>query len=168
MAQEMGLEEALDVAMDAELKAQAFYAQAAAHVPDPKGRDLLARLASFEQHHYNKLAELARSLEEGEGFVGYEAQSMAGVEPFRGKGEAAGTQMAEMEDEAAILTAAIGNEQTAEERYRALAEQTDDPNGKAMFSRLAYEEEMHRRILEDEFYALSNQGTWAWSGMYGE
>ncbi|MGD8399008.1 MAG: ferritin family protein [Anaerolineae bacterium] len=168
MAQQMGLEEALDIAMDAELRAQAFYAQAAIQVLDPKGRDLLSRLASFEQYHYRKLAELAQSLEEGEGFIGYEAQSMAGVEPFQGSGEAAGTQVAEMQDEAAILTAAIDNERTASERYRALAEQTKDADGKAMFNRLAYEEEMHQRILEDEFYALSNQGTWAWSGLYGE
>ena len=64
MTEALGLEEALDIAMDAELKAQAFYAQAAIEVQDPQGRDLLGRLAAFEQYHYEKLAELARSLQE--------------------------------------------------------------------------------------------------------
>ena len=43
-----------------------------------------------------------------------------------------------------------------------------DATGQAMFRRLAEEEMMHQRILEDEFYSLSNQGVWGWSGMYGE
>jgi rubrerythrin len=37
-----------------------------------------------------------------------------------------------------------------------------------MFKRLAEEERLHQHILEDEFYSLSNQGKWAWSGLYGE
>ena len=62
MSQKLGLEEALDIAMDAELKAQAFYAQAAIEVQDPHGRDLLGRLAAFEQYHYQKLSELIDDL----------------------------------------------------------------------------------------------------------
>jgi hypothetical protein len=37
-----------------------------------------------------------------------------------------------------------------------------------MFRDLASEEMMHQRILEDEFFSLSNKGTWGWSGMYGD
>ena len=50
----------------------------------------------------------------------------------------------------------------------ALAEETEDPKGKAMFRQLAEEERMHERILEDEFFSLSNEGVWGWSGLYGE
>ena len=67
-----------------------------------------------------------------------------------------------------ILSAAIDNEKIAGERYRGLAEETADPRGQAMFRDLANEEKIHQRILEDEFYSLSNEGTWGWSGMYGE
>jgi len=168
MGNKLGLEEALDIAMDAELKAQAFYAQAAVQVRDPRGRDLLNRLAAFEQYHYQKVSELARSLREGEGFIGYEARAIEDVPPFQGAGEAAGVEVGDLGSEVQILTVAIDNEKVAHDRYRALADQTEDPNGQAMFNRLAYEEELHRRILEDEFYALSNRGTWGWSGMYGE
>ena len=69
MNQKLGLEEALDIAMDAELKAQAFYTEAAVEVLDPQGRDLLGRLAAFEQYHYQKLAELADSLQQDGQFI---------------------------------------------------------------------------------------------------
>ena len=67
---ELGLEEALDIAMDAELKAQAFYAQAADEIQEPQGRDLLGRLAAFERYHYEQLAKLARSLQDDGRFTG--------------------------------------------------------------------------------------------------
>ncbi len=168
MSEEFGLEEALGIAMEAEFQAQAFYAQAAVRVQDPRGRDLLGRLAAFEQHHYEVLSELARSLKQTGEYVEYEGQTMAGVVPFRASSEAAGTLLAELGDEAGILTKAIENEKIAGERYRELAEKTADAKGQAMFQRLTREEEMHQRILEDEFYSLSNQGVWGWSGLYGE
>jgi rubrerythrin len=168
MNKDYGLEEALDIAIAAELKARAFYAQAAVEIQDPRGRDLLSRLAAFEQHHYDKLVELQQSLQERDEYVEYAGQTMGDVVPLRGRGEAAGTLLDEMGDEAGILTKAIENEKAAGERYRVLADQTEDETGRAMFRRLAEEEMMHQRILEDEFYSLSNQGVWGWSGLYGE
>ena len=168
VSQKLGLEEALDIAMDAELKAQAFYAQAAIEVQDPRGKDLLSRLAAFEQHHYQKLAELARSLQDSGQFIEYETQTVTEFVPFTGKGEAAGTLLDELKDEAGILGKAIETEKIAGERYQALAARTDDPAGQDMFKKLVLEEQMHQRILEDEFFSLSNRGTWGWSGMYGE
>ncbi len=168
MSRKLGLEEALDIAMDAELKAQAFYAQAAAEVQDPQGRDLLGRLAAFEQYHYQKLAELARSLQDDGQFIAYEARTVEQFAPTLASGEAAGTKFEELQDTAGILSKAIENEKIAGERYRALAKDTDDPNGRDMFRKLANEEMIHQRILEDEFFSISNQGTWGWSRMYGE
>jgi rubrerythrin len=168
MSRQLGLEEALDIAMDAELKAQAFYAQAAAEIQDRQGRDLLGRLAAFEQHHYEKLAELARSLQETDQFIDYETRNVDQFTPLIGRGETAGSLLEEMNDVAGILSTAIDNEKQAGERYRVLAGETVDPKGQDMFRKLANEEQIHQRILEDEFFSLSNQGTWGWSGMYGE
>jgi rubrerythrin len=165
---ELGLEEALDIAMEAELKAQAFYAQAAVEVGDRRGRDLLGRLAAFEQHHYQKLAELAASLQLNGQFIEYETQTIAAFAPLVATGEIAGTKVDELGDQAAILSKAIANEKTAGERYKALAQNTADAAGRAMFQNLANEELLHQRILEDEFFSLSNTGNWAWSGLYGE
>ena len=168
MSQQLGLEEALDIAMDAELKAQAFYAQAAVEIQDPQGRDLLGRLAAFEQHHYQKLAELARSLQEKGQFIEYETRTVDQFMPLIGRGETAGSFLEQMQDAPGILSKAIENEKLAGERYRVLAAETVDPTGQDMFRKLANEEQIHQRILEDEFFSLSNQGTWGWSGMYGE
>ena len=168
MSRKLGIEEALDIAMDAELEARAFYAQAAVEVQDPRGRDLLGRLAAFEQYHYEQLAELARSLQERGQFVEYEARQIEQFHPMVGGGETAGTGLDELRDVPGILGKAIENEKIAGDRYRALAEGTDDPTGQDMFRKLAEEEMLHLRILEDEFFSLSNQGVWGWAGMYGE
>jgi rubrerythrin len=168
MSRELGLEQALEIAMDAELKAQAFYAQAAVNVQDPHGRDLLGRLAAFEQYHYQKLAELARSLQEGRGFIEYETQTVEQFVPTFGRGETSGTHVEELKDVPAILSKAIDNEKIAGERYRGLAQETSDPAGQDMFRKLANEERIHQRILEDEFFSISNEGVWGWSGLYGE
>ena len=168
MSQLLGMEEALDIAMEAELKAQAFYAQAALEVQDPHGRDLLGRLAAFEQYHYEKLSALARSLAKDGTFVEYKARTIDQFPPLVGKGEAGATLLEELEGVPGILGKAIENEKIAGEQYRALAEQTADPAGQAMFRDLANEEGIHQRILEDEFFSLSNKGVWGWSGMYGE
>jgi rubrerythrin len=170
----MALEEALEIAMDAELAAQAFYAQAAVEVRDPGGRDLLGRLAAFEQYHYQQLAELARSLQESGQFIEYEPRAVEQFAPravgvaVSGAGEAVATQLGDLKDEVSILAKAIENEKIAGERYRVLAEETSDPAGQDMFRKLANEEAIHQRILEDEFFSLSNQGVWGWSGLYGE
>jgi rubrerythrin len=168
MSQKLGLEEALDIAMDAELKAQAFYAQAATEVQEPQGRDLLGRLAAFEQYHYEHLAKLAKSLQKDGQFIEYETRTIEQFVPLGGRGETAGTQLDELEDVASILGKAIENEKIAGDRYRVLAEETSDPDGQDMFRKLANEEMTHQRILEDEFFSISNRGTWGWSGMYGE
>jgi rubrerythrin len=168
MSHQLGFEEALDIAMEAELKAQAFYAQAAVEVQEPQGRDLLGRLAAFEQYHYQKLAEVAKSLQAGGPFIAYDPKTIEQFAPLVGGGETAGTLFEELKDIASILNKAIDNEKTAGERYRALATDTADPTGQEMFQRLAYEESIHQRILEDEFFSLSNQGVWGWSGMYGD
>lgn len=168
MSEKLGLEEALDIAMEAELKAQAFYAQAAIEVQDPQGRDLLSRLAAFEQYHYQKLAELSDSLQHEGRFIEYETRTVGQFDPLSSGGEAGGTLVEALKDEAAILSKAIENEQIAGQRYRALAAETADPRGQAMFRDLANEERMHQRILEDEFFSLSNKGVWGWSGMYGD
>ncbi len=168
MSQNLGMEEALNLAMEAELKAQAFYAQAAAEVQDPNGRDLLGRLAAFEQYHYQKLTELADSLQKDGTFIQYEARTVEQFAPLVSRGETAGTLMKELKDVPSILSKAIENEKAAGAHYRMLAEETVDSDGQVMFRKLANEEMIHQRILEDEFFSLSNKGVWGWSGMYGE
>lgn len=169
MTKKLGIEQAIEIAMEGELAAHAFYAQAAAEIEDQAGRDLLGRLAAFEQHHYHKLAELARSLRQDHRFIYYEASStLERFLPSVGRGEAAGSLLEKYRHVPGILSQAIENEKNAGLRYRLLAEETSDPDGQDMFRKLSEEEGLHLRVLEDEFFSLSNKGVWGWSGLYGE
>ena len=168
MIKELGIEEAIEIAMEGELRAHAFYAQAAVEIQDQAGRDLLGRLAAFEQHHYQKLADLARSLRDGRRFICYEASTLEQFAPMVARGEAASSLLEQYHDVPGILSQAIENEKNAGLRYRLLVEETSDPDGQDMFRKLSEEENLHQRILEDEFFSLSNKGVWGWSGLYGE
>ncbi|MEA3332631.1 MAG: ferritin family protein, partial [Pseudomonadota bacterium] len=56
----------------------------------------------------------------------------------------------------------IRNEKNAGQAYRDLAAQIEDPNGIAMFEKMAKEEDQHARILEDQFYEVKNRGELVW------
>ncbi|HNR97188.1 MAG TPA: ferritin family protein [Anaerolineae bacterium] len=169
MTKRLGIEQAIEIAMEGELTAHAFYAQAAAEIEDLAGRDLLGRLAAFEQHHYQKLADLSRALRQEHRFIYYEGvNTLEHLSPLVGRGEAAGSLLEQYRDVPGILSQAIENEKSAGLRYRLLAEETSDPDGQDMFRKLSAEEFLHQHVLEDEFFSLSNKGVWGWSGMYGE
>ena len=59
-AKNIGLMEAIQIAMEAEAKANKFYADSAQKVASEQGKNLLKQLADFEQNHFNRLNELKR------------------------------------------------------------------------------------------------------------
>ncbi len=160
MGKHLRVMQAIELAMGAEKKAAEFYADASKKVANERGKDLLLQLAKFEQSHYEALAKLKASLAAGGAFTPYEGTTFS---PYRPGGEAAGKIEPHRDDALSILQTAIEAETEAYERYRSLAAETTDPQGKAMFLKLAEEEVLHRRILNDEFYYLSNRGgIWFW------
>ncbi len=155
----LGLLEAIDIAMEAEQKANKFYSDAKEKVHNERGKDLLQQLADFEQTHYDKLNELKKSLTEKDEFIEYEGTS------FKSKtgSEISGKVEENTDDVLDILSMAIEAEEKAREHYLIMVDQTSDPRGKEMFEKLADEETLHRRILSDEFYQISNKGgMWLW------
>jgi rubrerythrin len=72
MNENLGLEEAIGLAMDAELQARDFYIEARDKVTNPRGRDLFERLANFEQSHYETMERLKYPLVERGAFIEYE------------------------------------------------------------------------------------------------
>lgn len=157
--QDLNLLDAIQIAMEAEQKAAAFYADAAQETANPLGRRLLEQLAEFERHHYNKLAALEESLRDEGAFIGYEGKELS----FPAPGEVEDIEEANKKSAMGIITTALDVEQEAEKRYAALAEQTSDPAGRSMFKRLAEEEHTHYRILRDAYWSLNNRGVWTWS-----
>jgi rubrerythrin len=154
--------DAIEIAMEAELKANKFYSDAVKAASNERGKDLLKQLANFELNHYKKLKELRNSLQKEGKFIEYKGTTF---ETFKSAhlSEASGKIEQNKEDVLHILSMAINAEKEANERYRKMADETTDPMGKEMFLKLADEETLHRRILSDEFYQLNSQGDiWIW------
>jgi rubrerythrin len=43
-----------------------------------------------------------------------------------------------------------------------MVELTRDPRGRDMYKRLAEEEGLHEKLLNDQYYSLHNTGIWSW------
>jgi len=158
----IGLMEAIQIAMEAEKKANQFYADAVNKVTSDQGKNLLKQLADFEQNHYNKLSELKDSLIKEGKFIKYKGTQF---KSFKIETAPEGSRKLEpnKDDVLDILGLAIDAESKAHRHYKNMAKETKDPDGKDMFETLAEEETLHRRILSDEFYQIANSGgMWIW------
>lgn len=150
--------DAVRLAMKAEQGAAEFYAKAAERTGDPRGRDMFAQLAAFEKSHYTALGSMLENAQTG-AFAPYAGTGFA---DFRPEQPAAPLSETNMKSDIDALTIAIDAEKKAQAAYREMAESADDPEVLALFHKLAEEEAMHKKVLEDQVYALSNQGHWTW------
>jgi rubrerythrin len=149
--------DAVRMAIEAEKNAVAFYTDAAQKTTNSLTRKLLEQLAEFEDYHRAKLVDLEKSLCENGACILYEGKRLL----FRVPDEMEKLQEADRMSAIEVIITAIDIKQKAEERYKAMAEQTADPNGRTMFIRLAEEERTNRRILDGAYWSLSNRGVWA-------
>ena len=161
MTQTHGKIDAIKLAMDAEQQAHIYYSQSAQKATNPKGKNMFSQLAAFELNHYNFLKSLLESLEEGNGWTAYPGTQFAGIAKSP-EGKDASPEEATKDDVLSILSKAIEDEKKASATYAELAEETDDPAGKEMFKKLAEEERLHTKILNDQWYSLNNEGIWLW------
>jgi rubrerythrin len=150
---------AVKVAMEAEKEAYQNYSKLAKKTRDPKGRDMFQQLSEFEMNHYNKLKALLQSLQEKGEWILYEGttlkkKSIPG-KTVKPKGQ---EQLTDMD----ALKIAIREEKKAQAYYRSMAELAKDPRGKDMYKRLANEEALHEKVLNDQFYSVQNTGLWSW------
>ena len=153
--------EAIKTAMDAEMEAHNYYTQSAQKTANPKGKDMFNQLAAFELSHYNNLKSLFDSLNEGTGWIQYAGTQFSdSSESMEGENSPAKEEI--KDDELSILSKAIEDEKKASAYYNKLADETDDPSGKAMFKKLSEEENLHTKILNDQWYSLNNKGIWVW------
>jgi rubrerythrin len=153
--------EAIKRAMDAEMKAHTYYSQSAQKATNPKGKDMFSQLAALELNHYNNLKALLDSLHEGKGWIPYDDTHCSDTTPAP-EGKDFSREEDLKDDVLSILSKAIEDEKKASAYYTKLANETTDPAGKALFSKLAEEEKIHTKILNDQWYSLNNQGTWVW------
>lgn len=152
--------EAIDRAIEAETKASAFYADAAGRTKDPGGAAMFRELSEFEAHHRERLTALKGSLQTDGTWIVYEGRDLSKTPT----GEAAGRPaVGDSTDALEALQLAIGAEEKAQAEYRTLAEAAANEAGRAMFRRLADEEGMHRKLLDEQYLALANKGVWFWN-----
>jgi rubrerythrin len=150
---------AVKVAMEAEKNAYQTYSKAAKKTKNPKGRDMFQQLAEFEMNHYQRLKELSKSLQEKGEWILYSGTSFKKKSiPIKMEKPKGQEQLTDMD----ALKIAIREEKKAQAYYRSLAELTKDPRGKDMYKRLADEETLHEKILNDQYYNLHNTGVWSW------
>jgi rubrerythrin len=163
--QNLTLANAVRIAAEAEKQAVDFYRDAAQKMSNVVIQRLFNSLADFEQHHYDKVTELTLSLQKKGKFLFYEGCSppipaQSEIEMSQETADAlAKSKMSMME----VITLAQKVEQQADKRYAALAGQTSDPDGKAMFERLAKEEQSHLRLLTEVYWNLNDRGVLSWS-----
>ncbi|MGD2144834.1 MAG: ferritin family protein [Anaerolineae bacterium] len=154
--QDLNFLDAIRMAIGAEESAAAFYDEAAKKTMNPLGRELLGQLADFERYHHTKLLALEDSLCSNGACIMYQGRELEFPVPDEVEKIKEADRMSAM----GIIDSAIEIKRKAEERYAALAEQTSDPDGQAMFQRLAKEEHANRRVLEDAYWSLNDRGVW--------
>ena len=149
----------IKVAMEAEKDAYQAYSKAAKKTTNPKGRDMFQQLSEFEMNHYRKLKDLLTSLQEKGEWILYGGTSLKKkaipLKTAKAKGQ---EQLTDMD----ALKMAIREEKKSQAYYRSMAEVTKDPLGRDMYKRLADEEALHERLLNDQYYSLHNTGIWSW------
>ena len=153
---------AVKVAMESEMNAYQAYSKAAKKTINPKGREMFRQLSEFEMNHYQKLKDLLKSLQEKGEWILYRDHSQKEGDTLKDR-EA---QRPGAVDGHGCLENSHREEKKAQAYYRSMAELTGDPRGKDMYKRLASEEALHEKLLNDQYYSLHNTGLWSWGTRY--
>lgn len=151
--------DAIRAAKENERTASQSYAESVSKIKDPMGKKLFEELSAFEQHHYEQLTELEKSLEETGDYVNYKGREF----PLPPVFEVKAAREPETKSIMKIISEAIELEQEAEKAYADLASQTMDQRGYEMFRRLSEEEHEHYILLQDAYWTLTNLGVWRYS-----
>lgn len=151
---EEDLNKLLLVALESELMAKQFYERAKKKASSKTAKDFFQNLADFEQGHFNRIKRIIDMRIKSLGLDSIEPE---GTEIIK-KSEVEGEIEPNKDEIADVLMLAIDAEKDANKRYLEIANRIGDPAGKKIFDSLAEAERTHQRILEDEFFSLSNNG----------
>jgi len=148
----------LSEAMKSELEAEKFYKDASIKAQSRTGKKLFTELADFEHNHFKRVKNIIELRNKGK-----RIGSLLSKQDIRSFGSEVEGEFEPNKDEVvSVINLAIDAEKMAQERYMKIADMFNDDESKNIFNELALEEGKHLRILEDEFYQLSNKGTIIW------
>jgi len=148
----------LKEAMNSEKKAKEFYLYASEKAKSKAGKKLFKELADFEQNHYNRVKSIIESRDIGKK-VGNTSKDQ---DLPKVRAEIEGELEPNKDEVIMVINLAIQAEKNAQERYIKIAKMLEDSKEKEIFNNLAQDERNHQKILEDEFYHISNKGTIVW------
>jgi len=145
-------------AMNSEIKAKEFYLDASEKAKSKAGKQLFKELADFEQNHYTRVKKIIESRN-----LGQKANDSGTDQKIPTvRSEVEGEFEPNKDEIVNVLNLAIEAEKNAQARYEQIANMLKDSKEKDIFKSLAQEERNHQKILEDEFYHISNKGTIVW------
>lgn len=139
-----------------------FYKMAADQTIDPKGKEMLESLASDEIKHMKTLKEQYKLYQE-QGKFDWEEKKLKMKIPFDPSSvspifsESFKKRLDETHFEMAALSIGIMLEQNSIALYKKSAEETEDPQAKALFSFLANWEGQHLRALISQYNYLKEE-----------
>ncbi len=158
----MNVLHALDIAVEREKGAHAFYSQAAEVTRDTKGKEMFVWLAQQELGHFNSLRKLKEVLLEsgGEVKLGCLSAEDSKVIESMPKSEASG-EVTTATTAIEALQISMQAERASIELYRRTERSTTDPGAKMTFGELVAEEQDHLLLLEAQQKAIEKLGTFA-------
>jgi rubrerythrin len=151
------LNDLLEKAMYSEIKAREFYLDASEKAQSHAGKKLFKELAAFEQNHYNKVKKIIESKNSG---IKIKESSSDVLKDF--KSEIEGEFEPNKDEIINVLNLAIESEKEAQIRYEKIAEMFEEEVEKNIFNNMANDERNHQKILEHQFYHISNKGVIIW------
>jgi len=155
--------DALQVALDNEMKEREFYLKNADRTGNPVGKAMFQQIAEEELEHYERLKQLAENWEKQEKWpetVPLEVKGTKVKDVLKEAAEKAPkTAKGDADDLEAIRTA-IEFEAKGTEYYVKLSEEASDPKEKAFFNLLADIEREHYVSLKDTEEYLIDPVSW--------
>lgn len=145
---------ALQMAIQTELDGYSFYQSFCERSADPDARAIFDRLARDEIMHLEMLRNTRAMLEESGEWAEYKGLTVdTEAAPIFTQERVQQNIVAHTSDLSALRVAYL-IEKDAVDFYTRAAAQTEDPNGRRMFTDLAAMERGHLRLLEGEYNSL--------------
>ncbi len=156
---------ALHQGIQTELQGLTFYRKAAEHTREALGREVFRSLGKEEEIHLRLLQVQYGSLvNEGRWLEMERARELEPGHPvltlFPQEDEALAALLPAEGDDLQALQLALDFEHRGYQMYRRLAEETGDPDGRALYEFLAAQEQKHYNLIHRAIEYLQTQGAW--------
>jgi len=148
---------AVELAIKMETDAISFYREAAEKTSHPFGKKMFLSFVEDEKRHLEMLSSLFKEQD-------FSLRTAEPLENMKTIFESLKDQMMDKisasTDELKAIKIAMDMEQEGFEHYKKTAAESKNDKERALFERLAYEEERHYQILENTNTYISDSGNW--------